>query len=154
VGWAKRASKPIPTVSGRQASYELNDYSSGSNTFISNDKFPFSNGGTNMWRLAQDARITTLGEYVNRKGFDFHSDSAGVTQDQAVTSITGASDKAFNAVTRIAQKWTAGTSGRLTKYDINIKNASSATGTVIVEHWTDSGGSPGALCGQNFHRSK
>lgn len=147
--WAKRAFSPVPPLTSRQATFELNDYSSGFNSFLSNDKFPLKNGDTNMWRLAQNARITTLGEYVTRKGFDFHSDSAGVTQDQAITSTTGADDKAFNATIRIAQKWTAGSNGRLTKYDINIKNSTSATGTVLVEHWTDAGGSPGVLVGRS-----
>jgi hypothetical protein len=54
----------------------------GYNSFISNDKFPLVNGSSNLFRLAQDARITTLGSYDTRKGFDFHSDSVGVTQDQ------------------------------------------------------------------------
>lgn len=143
--WAKRASKSIPSLSARQVTVELNDYSSGFNSFLSNDKFPLKNGDTNLLRLAQNARITTLGEYITRKGFDFHSDAAGVTQDQAITSTTGADDKAFNAVTRIAQKWTAGVSGKLAKYDVNIKNSNGATGTVIVEHWSDSGGTPSAL---------
>lgn len=143
--WAKRTFKPIPTLSSREQTFEINDYSKGYNSFISNDKFPLKNGESNMWRLAQNARITTLGEYDTRKGFDFHSAAVGETQDQAQTSVTGAADQSFNTVTRLAQKWTAGTSGRLTKLEVNLKNDASATGTVIVEHWTDSGGSPGVF---------
>lgn len=143
--WAKRTSRPIPGIGSRQATIEVNDYSLGMDSFTGNDKFPLKNGESNRWRLAQDARITTLGEYDTRKGFDFHSAAAGETQDQAVTSTTGAADKSFNGVTRFAQKWTAGTTGRLSRYEIRPKNDASATGTVIVEHWTDSGGSPGTL---------
>lgn len=143
--WAKRASRPIPSAGSRQLTLESNDFSLGMNSFIGNDKFPLGDGGSTMWRLAQDARITTLGEYETRKGFDFHSDAAGETQDQAQTSTTGAADQSFNGVTRLAQPWTAGASGRLSKYEIRIKNDASATGTIIVEHWTNSSGSPGTL---------
>lgn len=143
--WARRTSKPIPSISSRQATLGINDYSLGMNSFLSNDKFPLKDGASNLWRLAQDARITTLGEYETRKGIDFHSAAAGETQDQVQTSITGAADQSFNTVTRLAQKWTAGASGKLSKYEVQPKNDASATGTVLVEHWTDSGGSPGAL---------
>lgn len=112
---------------------------------MSNDKFPVKDGGSNMWRLAQNARITTLGEYETRKGFDFHSAAAGETKDQEVVSTTGAADKSFNTVTRLAQTWTCGASGRLSKLEVNIKNDAAATGVIIVEHWTDSGGAPGTL---------
>lgn len=143
--WAKRISKTIPRISSKESSIEINDYSLGFNSFFSNDKFPLKSGSSNLWRLAQNARITTLGEYDTRKGFDFHSAAAGETQDQAQTSTTGAADQSFNAVTRLAQPWTAGASGRLTKYEVRLKNDASATGTVLVEHWTNSSGSPGTL---------
>lgn len=138
--WAKRVSRPIPSAGSRRNVYEMNDYSLGFNSYISNDKFPVKDGGSNMWRLAQDARITTLGEYENRKGFDFHSAAAGETQDQTITSTTGAADKSFSDTTWLAQKFTAGTSGRLTKVELNLKNDASATGVVLVELWTDSSG--------------
>jgi hypothetical protein len=141
----QRLHKPIPSVSSPKVNFEANDYSLGYNSFVSNDKFPMANGGTNMWRLAQDARITTLGEYETRKGFDFHADAAGVTQDQTITSTTGAADKSFDTVTRLAQKFTAGTSGRLTKVELNLKNSASATGIIMVCIYADSAGSPGAL---------
>lgn len=143
--WVKRAFKPIPSITSRKLSFEINDYSLGYNSFLSNDKFPLKDGASNMWRLAQDARITTLGDYQTRRGFDFHSDPAGITQDQTQTSTTGAADKSFNTTTRLAQKWTAGASGKLAKYEVRLKNDASASGTVLVEHWTDSSGSPGVL---------
>lgn len=143
--WAKRTSRPIPPIRSRERSYEINDFSLGMNSFLSNDKFPLKDGDSNLWRLAQDARIVTLGDYENRKGFDFHSAAAGETQDQAQTTTTGAADQSFSTTVRLAQIWTAGASGRLSKYEINIKNSASATGTIIVEHWTDSSGSPGEL---------
>jgi hypothetical protein len=146
VPWTKRVTKNSPQVSSSQkVTYEFNDYSLGYNSFISNDKFPLVNGSSNLFRLAQDARITTLGSYDTRKGFDFHSDSVGVTQDQSITSVTGAADKSFSQTTWLAQKFTAGTSGRLTKLDINLKNDASATGTVLISIYSDNGGSPGTL---------
>lgn len=139
--WASRTSRPVPPVgSNKLAPRELNDYSGGMNSFISNDEMP-----EKLWRLAQNARITTLGEYGTRKGCDFHSAAAGETEDQTITSTTGAADRSFNIVTRLAQIWTAGASGRLSKYEVRLKNDASATGTIIVEHWTNSGGSPGVL---------
>jgi hypothetical protein len=146
MGWATRAAKrvAIPHTTVPTATLELNDYSLGFNSFLSNDKLPLNNGGTNLWRLAQDARIPTLGEYETRKGLDYYSDAAGETLDQSQTSTTGAADKSFTETTVLAQKWTAGTSGNLTKLEVRLKNASSATGTILVEHWTDSAGSPGA----------
>lgn len=138
--WAKRISKNIPSFGSRRDGYEINDYSLGMNRFVSNDKFPLKDGASNMWREVLNGRILTLGEYETRKGFDYCSDAAGETKDQEITSTTGAADKAFNTTTRLAQKFTAGTTGRLSKVELNLKNSASATGTVIVELWSDSSG--------------
>lgn len=143
--WAKRITKPIPTIGSRSETYEVNDYSLGFNSFLSNDKMTIKNGGVNFWRLAQNARITSLGEYETRKGIDYHSDAAGETEDQAITSTTGADDEIFDTTNRLAQVFTAGANGSLTKIQINIKNPNGATGVVLVELWSDSGGEPGTL---------
>ncbi len=143
--WAKRISRAIPTTSSPRTSLEANDFSLGMNLFLSNDKMPLRNGDSNVWRLAQDARIPTLGEYETRKGFDFHSAAAGETKDDNQESTTGAADKTFNSVTRLAQKITTASAGNCTKVDIRLKNAASATGTVLVELWTDSSSEPGEL---------
>lgn len=135
----------IPPITSKTNTYEIDDYSLGMDSFISNDKFPVKNGGTNMWRLAQDARITTLGDYETRKGFDFHSVAAGETQDQAITSTTGAADQSFSTVIRLAQPFTAATTGALNRLDINLKNAANGTGTVVVSLYTDSGTAPANL---------
>lgn len=138
---ANRNSRPVTVVSpSRQNPLELNDYSKGMNSYVSDDVFK-----DEFWRLAQDARINTLGEYETRKGFDFHSDAAGETQDQTITSTTGAADQSFSETTYLAQKFTAGATQRLSKVEINIKNSASAQGTILVEIWSDSGGSPSAL---------
>lgn len=141
--WAKRATRPIPSTSVRTTGLELNDYSLGMNSFVSNDKFPVKDGGSNLWRLAQNGRIPTLGEYETRKDFDFHSDSAGETIDASETATTGAADQAFTEITRLAQQVSAVTSGRLTRIDVRLKNSATATGTVIVELWSSTAGVPG-----------
>ena len=145
MAWARRTSRPIIGLTSREQILELNDYSKGLDSYVSNDKFPVDNGGINLWRLAQNARITTLGEYETRKGLDFHSDAAGETQDQAITSTAGADSKALSTTVRLAQKFTAGASAPLTKVDLLLANANSATGTVIVEIWTDSSSEPSTL---------
>lgn len=143
--WAKRASSSVPTSRSRQVNYEINDYSLGFNSFLSNDKFPFRNGDSNLWRLAQDARIVTLGEYDTRKGFDFHSAAAGETIDVQQTSTTGAADQDVSETTRVAKKLTFTTTGRVTRLDVRLKNSASATGTVLVELWSNVSGAPGVL---------
>lgn len=143
--WARRRTIGVPNVGSPTQTLEINDYSLGFNSFFSNDKMPVKNGGANMWRLAQDARITTLGEYETRKGIDFHSDAAGETQDASVTSTTGAADADFSELNWLAQKFTTSSAGRLSKIAVNIKNDLSATGTPIFEIWTDSSGEPGTM---------
>lgn len=143
MAWAKRISKSIPSMGSRSTTWELNDYSKGFNSFLSNDKMPVKNGGSNLWRLAQDARIDTLGEYDTRKGTDYHSDAAGETEDDTETSTTGADDADFSQTVRLAMPFTAGATQRLSKVRINLKNDQSATGTVMVEIWSDDDGEPG-----------
>lgn len=143
--WAKRQTSPIPSITSPQTTIELNDYSQGLNSFLSNDKFPLKTSGANMWRLAQDARMPVLGEYSTRKALDYYSDAAGETLDRSLTSTVGPGAQSFSETTYLAQKWTAAASGNLSKMQVKLRNISNATGTVIVEHWTDSGGSIGSL---------
>jgi len=142
---ARRVSKSIPPLPSKTFSYEINDYSLGYNSFLSNDKFPLKDGGSNLWKLAQDARINTLGEYVTRKGFDYYSAAAGKTENDTIISTTGASDQPFDNTTRLAQVFTSTVSQRLNMIELNIKNDASATGTIIVEIWSDTSSNPGVL---------
>ena len=139
----RRQTSSIPNISSRELWLDLNDYSAGMNDYVSNDKFPVKNDGANMWRLAQDARIITLGEYETRKGFDFHSSAVASTMDDSETSSTGAADQSFNGVTRLAQPFVPVQSGRLNRLDIRLKNDATATGTVLVELWTNVSNAPG-----------
>lgn len=143
--WSKRSTVAVPRITSPSQTFEINDYSLGYNSFLSNDKMPFKSGASNMWRLAQNARIITLGEYATRQGTDFHSASAGSTQDDSITSVTGAANKGFSQTTRFAQVFTSTVTKRLQKVEINIKNVNSATGTVMVEIWSNVSSAPGVL---------
>jgi hypothetical protein len=150
--WARRATLTVPSVHASESTWDMNDYSLGMDTYISNDKFPLMTGqsrkllGPNMWRLAQDARMPALGEYETRKGFDFYSQAAGETQDQSITAVTGAADVLFSTTTRLAQPFTTSTAGALSRLDLNIKNpSSSATGVVMVCLYSDVSSAPGLL---------
>lgn len=143
--WAKRSSRRVFSLTSPKVTVEINDYSLGFNSFLGNDKFPLNNGGSNLLRSAQNARITTYGEYETRKGIDFHSVAVGETIDQQQTSTASANTTEITYNNRIAQKFTAAASGRMTKVDVRIKNINSAHGTVMIELWTDSGGTPTLL---------
>lgn len=138
--WANRVTRRVPNIGAPTRTVEYNDYSKGMNTYIANDVL-----SDKYLRLAQDARIVTLGEYETRRGFDFHSDAAGETEDDTITSTTGAADKSFSDTTRLAQVFTAGANGRLSKVEVNLKNDASAQGTVLVAIYTDDSGEPGTL---------
>lgn len=138
--WALRATKPIPGVSTETRDFEFNDYSKGINNYVANDVEK-----PEYLRYAQDARMPTLGEYETRKGCDYLSDAVGETQDQAVTSTTGAGNQSFSTTVRLAQVFTTASAGRLSKVEVNLKNDDGATGTVIVEIYSDSSGEPGTL---------
>lgn len=143
--YARRQKRPIPTISSPSQQFELNDYSLGMNNYLSNDKFPFKNGSSNLWRLAQDARIPVLGEYETRKGFDYYSDPIGQTLAANRPGTTSPTDQDISETTWAAQKFTATANNYLTRLDIRIKNSAAATGTVMVELWTNNAGSPGTL---------
>lgn len=138
--WVRRRTVPIPSISSKTQEFEFNDYSKGINKYIANDVLK-----SEFLRHAQDARMPTLGEYETRKGADFHSAAVGETIDVQQTSTTGAAEQDFNQTTRVAKKITFTTTGRCTRLDVNIKNDLSATGTPIIELWTNSGGEPGTL---------
>lgn len=145
MAWARRATKPIPRTGSSESIYQFDDYSLGMNSHTSNDKLPNKSGGPNFWRLAQNARMPVYGEYETRQGVDFHSAAVGETEDDTEISTTGAADQSFNTINRIAQKFTAGATQRLSKVEVRIKNASSAVGTVAIQIYSDSSGAPGTL---------
>lgn len=80
-----------------------------------------------------------------RKGPGFYTVPLGETLDQSQTSVTGAASQTLTDTSWVAGKFTAGSNGRLTKVDINVKNGTSPTQHLIVAVYSDSGGSPGTL---------
>lgn len=79
-----------------------------------------------------------------RKGAAYLSDAAGEAEDQTLTSVAGASDQGVTDTTWAGDKFTAGSTGRLTKVEVNV-NFGTATQHLIVKIYSDSGGSPGTL---------
>lgn len=119
------------------------DFSKGYDSQTANDVL-----APDRLRLATDARISTVGRYETRKACDFYSVPAGETLNAQQTSVTGASDKSISTTTWLAAKFTTTAAGRLTKVELNLKNASGAAGPVIVEIYSDSSG-PGTLLAQS-----
>jgi hypothetical protein len=142
--WASRVKKPVPSISSSTIEVELNDYSKGINKFVANDVLKES-----FLRYAQDARMPTLGEYETRKGCDYISDAVGEVIDVQQTSTTDAADQDISQTARIAKRLTFTTTGRVTRLDVNLKNSASATGTVIVELWSNESDAPGTLLGRS-----
>lgn len=147
MGWAQGTSKrkSIPSISSKEETLEINDYSLGQNSFVSDDKFPVKNNGSNMWREAKNGRITTFGEYKTRKGKSFHSAGAGETKDDNQESTTGEADQDFDSTNWVAQEFTTSSAGRLTLLNLRLKNDQSATGDVIVELWSEDSDEPDTM---------
>lgn len=119
------------------------DYSKGIDSYTANDLV-----SPDTLVRGTDTRISTLGRQITRKGVDFYTVPAGETLDQSQTSATGAADKAITITQRLAFKFTAGATGRLTKLSLSIKNSAAATGAIMVELYTNSSG-PSALISQS-----
>lgn len=131
---------PVPSVSTAKAQTQPIDYKAGLYTGVPNDLQP-----KHTLRYITDKRFNGIGKYKTRKGCDHYSVPIGQTINAQVTSTTGASDAGITTTTRHAEKLTATASGVLTRVDVNIKNSAAATGTVLVEVYSDSAGSPGTL---------
>lgn len=80
-----------------------------------------------------------------RKGPGFYTVPLGETVDQQQTSTTGAADQSLTTAIWTGDKFTAGSNGRLTKVDINVKSGTSPTQHMIVAVYSDTLGSPGTL---------
>lgn len=92
------------------------------------------------FRLYDPSNASRRVALSKRKGHAFYSVPVGETVDQQITSVTGAADQTLTTVAWVAQKYTAGSTGSLTKVDINLKNNNSGTGPVIVAIYSDSSG--------------
>lgn len=130
--------RPIPRVSTKTSQPQPIDYAKGWHKGNPNDLQP-----ERTLREVFDMRFNGLGKYKTRQGCDRYSVPIGETVNAEVISTDGASDLAFSTTVRQAEKLTAIADGVLTKAEISLKNSDSATGTVIVEVYTDNSGVPG-----------
>lgn len=80
-----------------------------------------------------------------RKGPGFYSVPLGEVVDIQQTSTTGAADATVSTTTWQAKKFTNTNAGRLTKVDIRPKEGTMPTQHIMIEIYSDSGGSPGTL---------
>jgi hypothetical protein len=94
-------------------------------------------------REITDAREVQVGKWLTRKGNDLLSTPIGEAVNVQQASTTGASVFNFNTTTWFAKKVVATVTGRLTALEINVKNPSGATGTVVTAVYSDTAGSPG-----------
>lgn len=131
---------PIPSVSTRKTQVSPIDFTGGWNTGSPNDLQP-----DKTLRYLTDMRYLGFGKYETRKGCDTYSVPIGEAVNVETTSTAGAADAGFTTTTRIAEKVTATADGVATKLEVNIKNSASATGTVILELYSDSSGDPGTM---------
>jgi hypothetical protein len=95
-----------------------------------------------LYARKSDDRRVAVG---TRKGPSFYSVPIGETVDQQQTSTTGADAFAITTTTWVGSKFTAGTTGRLTKVDVNVYKNVAPTQHLIVAIYTDSSGVPGTL---------
>lgn len=131
---------PVPSVATEKAQTNPIDYKKGLFTGVPNDLQP-----KNTLRYVADMRFNGIGKYRTRKGCDHYSVALGEAVNVQVTSTTGAADKGFTTTTWYAEKLTAAATGPAVRVDVNLKNAASATGTVIVAIYSDASGTPGTL---------
>lgn len=134
----------IPSATTRKEQTRDIDYTLGLVTGVPNDLQP-----KKTLRLIQDNRFEGVGKYKTRKGCDAYSVAVGETVNVQVTSTTGAADGGFTTTTRLAERLTATASGVATRVDVRLRNSASATGTVIVEVYSDNSGNPGTFLGRS-----
>ncbi len=133
-------SVPIPAIATRKDTPQPFDYTKGWFTGAPNDLQP-----EKSLRYVTDMRFDGIGKYKTRKGCDHYTVAVGETINVQVTSTTGAVDKGYTYSTRYAEKVTATASGVACRIDINLKNSALASGTTLVELYSDVSGSPGTL---------
>lgn len=134
----------VAPASPRTAEYNNFDLSGGLNTYdppeVIKEKFtPY----------CLNARINNSGQIATRKGNTSYLAPQSEALDQSETSTTGASTQNINVTTYLAQKFTAGSTKRITAVDINIRNTASGQGPVIVFICENAAGSPGAILAQS-----
>ena len=135
-----RVRRPVQVPSVTTAKTQTKDYEfvKGLNTNLSNDDMPLD-----QLRYITDAREIEIGKWETRLGNDFYSTAIGEAVNIQQVSTTGASNFSFNTTNYFAAKVVAGSSGRLTALEANIRNTASGTGTIVLALYSDVSGSPG-----------
>lgn len=136
--WRRR--RGIPGAGTSKAQNEGYEYVKGWNSNLSNDNVP-----PDQWRHGQDVRQPELGKWVTRKGNEHLSVPIGEAVDTEQTSTTGADDQEVSTTTWIAKKVTATTSKPVTKIEVNARNNSTGTGSLVLALHDDNSGEPGDL---------
>jgi hypothetical protein len=129
---------PIPRTTTSKSQTKDYQYTRGLNSNSSNDDV-----SPDQLIYATDTRQNRVGKWDTRQGNDLLSIPIGEAVNVQQTSVTGASTFNFSTTTWFAKKITAGSTGRLTALEANIKNANAGTGTVVLALYSDSSGSPG-----------
>lgn len=83
-----------------------------------------------------------------RKGSERFTTAVGETLDQSNTA-TSTGDLSFSPSRILAEPFTAGATGVLTRLDFEIKKATGATGHIMVEICEDNSGVPGTVVGKS-----
>jgi hypothetical protein len=134
----KRRRVNVPSVTTQKSQTKEYQYTGGIDSNSTNDDVQ-----PDKLRVITDAREIQVGKWSTRKGNDLLSVPIGEAVNVSQLSTTGASVFNFNSTTWFAKKVVATTIGRLTALELNLKNPSGATGTIVASVYTDNAGSPG-----------
>jgi hypothetical protein len=100
----------------------------------------------NCRRFAKNEDDTRVAIHTRRGSTNFSTPLGQALDEENTASVTD--DLEFTSETWVDILWTAGASGVLTKLELYLKKVVSGNGPVIIETYTDSSGSLGALVGQ------
>ncbi len=95
-----------------------------------------------MYSEEEDDRRVAIS---SRKGSGYYTNPVSEATTATNTSTTGASNAPVGVTTEWkAMKFTASSTGPLTKVELNLKNSAAASGPIVVGIYTDASGSPGS----------
>lgn len=103
---------------------------------------PFAKNFRLYAQQSDDRRVAAS----SRKGPGFYINPLNETLSDSNTAVLGASTAEVGIVTGIhAIPVTAASNDRLTRIDINVADTNGADGPIMVQIWSDNGGTPGKL---------
>lgn len=134
----------VPSATTSKAKTRSVSFKGGVDTYKDNDDLKPS-----QLASATDARFVRIGRYETRKGLDRYTVPVGETVRGEVAASSGQAEFLIGGSASIAQRVQVSAAGRVTKVDVNIRGLETATGVVVVEVYSDSSGTPGALLGRS-----